>query len=302
MYHQLFYESSGFDGQCCAAIYKTIKYNCKFNPVLRGEIFDDTDIDTDFDVVSLFNFCPDDPYIIQTLIEKVPVLYWFDHHESSRIMYKKEKFHRIHTPPGVFVSDLPRVPRGSCELFYMHKHECEYDAIPYYIRLLGRYEIGDYSDPNTIPFQYAMKSWLPDPSVDMQQWKKIIRPSSSDHTFFKKMIEHGKYIRMYAEKEARKQSAALSFEMDFEGLRTLAINSNVDNSLLFESNYDKEKHDLVLQFVYHNAYWKLSLRSDKGKVHCGMIAKRYGGDGYKHMAECLLLELPDSILKKIGGQ
>jgi len=219
--------------------------------------------------------------------------------ESSRRMYKEEQFEKIHTPPGLFITDSKESPMAACELLYMYLYKCDYDKIPYYVRLLGRFDVWDHSDPQTVPFQYAMRAWLGDPRTNIQQWKKLIRPSSADHKFFQKMIEHGKYIRMFDQKEAEKKAATLCFEMEFEGYKTLAVNRTLENSLFFDSQYDKKKYDLILQFAYHGEYWKLSFRTDKKKVKCDSLAEKYGGGGHRGSSGCVLKELPKEILERI---
>lgn len=295
--HHVFYHGSDFDGQCCAAIYMSRKYKHKLYPIEHGQKLDDTEIDTYIDIVALLDFCPDDADVIRNLMEKVPVFHWIDHHESSRRMYKEEEFEKIHTPPGVFITDSKEKPMAACELLYMHMYGCEYEKIPYYVRLIGRFDVWDHNDPQTVPFQYAMRSWLGDPRTNYQQWKKLLRPSTADHKFFQKMIEHGKYIRMFDAKEAEKKAATLCFEMNFEGHKTLAVNRTLENSLFFDSQYDKKKHDLILQFAYHGGYWKLSFRSDK--VNCAKIAEKYGGRGHVGAAGAVTRELPKEIKERI---
>ena len=104
MSHRIFYHSADLDGQACAAIYLSRKQKVNCYPIDYGQKFDMKDIEKN-DVVAILDFCPDDPNIIQEVMEKVPVFYWFDHHESSRKMYEREKFSDIHTPPGLFVTD-----------------------------------------------------------------------------------------------------------------------------------------------------------------------------------------------------
>lgn len=300
MASRVYYHGADLDGWACAAIYATKRRKVHLYPIDYGQKFDTTDIEKN-DVVAILDFCPDDPHVIQLIIEQVPVFYWFDHHESSRKMYEREKFKDIHTPPGLFVTDSKENPMSACELLYMYMYDCEYKDISYYIRLLGRYDVWQHdSDPQVLPFQYAMRAWLGDPRTNLQQWKKLLNPSSSDHKLFQKLIEHGKFIQMHEEKESAKKAETLCFEMEFEGYKTLAINRTLESSKFFESIYDPKKHDLILQFAYHGDFWKLSFRSAKPEVNCAEIAERFGCGGHAMSAGATVQELPKEIKERIN--
>ena len=200
MSHRIFFNEASLDGQASAAIYALRKNKYTLHPVDYGKKFP-WDIIEDDDIVVILDFCPDDPDMIQRTMERVPVFYWIDHHTSSRKLYEENNFKNIHTPPGRFITDSDEVKYAACELTYMFVHDCEYKDVPYYIRLIGRYDIGDYSDRQAEPFQYAMKAWLSNPIDNLQQWKKLLRPSTSDHKLFQKLIESGKYIKLYEDKK-----------------------------------------------------------------------------------------------------
>jgi hypothetical protein len=145
-----------------------------------------------------------------------------------------------------------------------------------------------------------MKAYLPNPIENLQQWKKLLNPSKPDHKLFQKLIEHGKYIKMYDEKESAKKARDLCFEMEFEGYKTLAINRTLESSKFFDSVYNPKKHDLILQFAYHGDFWKLSFRTDKGNVNCAALAEKFGGGGHGNASGCTLQELPKEIKDRIN--
>lgn len=299
MPHRIFYHEADLDGHASAAIYALRKNKYTLHPVDYGKKFP-WEVVEDDDIVVILDFCPDDPEMIQRTMERVPVFYWIDHHKSSRKMYKENNFSRIHTPPGQFITDSDDKQFAACELTYMFVHDCEYKDVPYYIRLLGRYDIWDFSDKQTLPFQYAMKAYLPNPIENLQQWKKIVRPSKSDHKLFQKLIEAGKYIKLYEDKKNAVLAKELCFEMEFEGYKTLAINRTIESSNFFKEVYNPKFHDLILQFAFHGDFWKLSFRSDKKEVDCAKIAEKLGAGGHAAASGAVLKELPKEIKDKIN--
>ena len=290
--HRVFYHADDFDGWACAAIYALRKFKVKLYPMSYGQVFPYQDIEKT-DVVAILDFCPDDPEMIQRIIEKVPVFYWVDHHKSSRKLYEENDFKTIHLPPGEFVTDSEDNPMAACELLYMFLYDVEYKDIPYYIRLLGRWDCWQHQDPQTVPFQYAMRAWLSNPLDNLQQWKKLLKPSKSDHQLFQKLIEAGRYIRLYEEKKNEKEAKALCFEMEFEGYKTLAVNRTLLGSEFFKSLYNPKIHDLMLQFGYTDGMWKLSFRSET--IDCAELAEKYNAGGHARAAGATLKELPKQI-------
>jgi uncharacterized protein len=296
--HTVFYHGADLDGKACAAIYNSKRLNVSFYPVDYGQKFPSDKVAKN-DIVAILDFCPDDMNVIQEIMETVPVFYWFDHHPTSRRMYEKNHFKDIHTPPGLYVTDSEEKPMAACELLYMYLYDCDYEDIPYYIRLLGRFDVWDFTDRQTLPFQYAMKAWLGDPIKDFQQWKKLLNPSKADHQLFQKLIEAGKYIKMYEDKKNAEVAKTICFEMEFEGYKTLAVNRTLESSKFFDAVYNPKKHDLLLQFGFHGDFWKLSFRATKANVDCAKLAEKYNGGGHKLASSCVLKALPDIIKERI---
>ena len=291
---RIYYHKDDFDGQAsgavCADVYSKAMYH--LYPLSYGQEIPVSEI-ADIDSVLLLDFCPDDPMVIREMIERSCIFYWIDHHETSRRMYKENNFADIHIPPGVFITDSDDNKMSACELAYMFLHNVSYDKIPYYIKLLGRYDVWDFTDRQTLPFQYGMRAWLKPPTENMQQWKRLLRPSSSDHKLFKKLIDVGKYVAMYENENNKRDSKSLCFGMDFHGYRTLAINRINLNSLFFDSEYNPKIHDLILQFGYKDGKWVLGFRSNT--INCADLAEKYGGGGHSRAAGAVVEILPKQI-------
>ena len=73
-----------------------------------------------------------------------------------------------------------------------------------------------------------------------------------------------------------------SFLHNFEGYRCICINGSLGSSVMFDTVYDKKKHDLMLIFVNcNNTFWKISLYTYSEDIDVGAIAKKFGGGGHR---------------------
>ena len=68
--------------------------------------------------------------------------------------------------------------------------------------------------------------------------------------------------------------------MIFDGLRCIAVNETMGNSLTFASVWDPEKYDAMLCFYWKRTQWTVSLFSDKPDVDVSGVCKARGGGGH----------------------
>ena len=74
------------------------------------------------------------------------------------------------------------------------------------------------------------------------------------------------------------------YEVEFEGLRAIVINSNLFSSTVFDGFYDESKHDIMINWLYNGKKYKYSLYTTKPEIHVGEIAVKYMGGGHKGAA------------------
>lgn len=92
------------------------------------------------------------------------------------------------------------------------------------------------------------------------------------------MIESGKAISKYVEKEYEQYRKAYAYESRIDGVKCLVVNRRC-NSLIF-GNLIKD-YPIVAIWVFDGEKYKYSIYSDKPDVNCSKIAERYGGGGHK---------------------
>jgi hypothetical protein len=106
------------------------------------------------------------------------------------------------------------------------------------------------------------------------------------------ITEEGGLILKYQQTENEKYIKASSFETELDGLKCIAVNKMLTNSMLFTSIWDPEKYDAMLAFGWRNGQWTVSLYSDKPDIDVSGIAKNRGGGGHKGASGFQCKELP----------
>lgn len=92
------------------------------------------------------------------------------------------------------------------------------------------------------------------------------------------MIETGKTISKYVEREYEQYRKAYAYESRIDGIKCLVVNRSC-NSLIFGDLI--KDYPIVAIWVYDGEKYKYSIYSDKPDIDCSKIAERYGGGGHK---------------------
>ena len=296
------YHGADLDGHASAAVIRSRHPRIKMVPVDYG---DELPLDEIFQekhpVVFMVDFCPNDISIMEQLIENCTVFVWIDHHVSSiQEFYEKGLDKKLHDGCAVQL-DENHESYAACELAYMWMFSVDYEKIPYYFKLLGRHDVWDHSDPNTLSFQYGMRAWLPDPKDDMSKWKRLIQSTAKDQEVFEKMLDRGKYIVQYEENKNAAKTKAASFELDFMGYRAIACNELYTNSKFFNAVWQDDRHDLMLVFGYAGNQWRISLYTPKDDVDILSICKKFSGGGHAKACGFQCDELPKELKEAMNG-
>lgn len=142
---------------------------------------------------------------------------------------------------------------------------------PLSVRLAGEYDIWDKRDPNTDLFQHGLRS-------EELDWSKMFY----DESYVKKLLEQGKALQYYKQKEDESIIKNNGFELKWEELNFLVLNSARFNSLSFDSRVTKD-HDALLGFKWTGDKWIISLYHTpfNKEIDLSKIAIKYGGGGHK---------------------
>ncbi len=284
------YHSKDLDGYCSGAIVKLKYPDAKLIGFDYGQTLPMEEIPEGEAIIMIDVSLPMDKMYELAKHSKFK-LTWIDHHISAINDFKKyvgegESFCNPVLEDGI----------SACEGGWKYLFPDVF--MPTAVKLLGEYDTWrnqdkDRWDNAIMPFQYGMRLFCSSPETfpkELFDWYDII----TDNPVYK-IIHNGKLILDYQNTQNERAAKTLSFEIEFEGLRAICLNSGGANSQLFSSVYDEAKHDIMIPFVFSGKHWTFSLYTTKDEIDCSVIAKSKGGGGHKKAAGFKLSELPDEF-------
>ena len=171
----------------------------------------------------------------------------------------------------------------------MYFYDCQLQECPYYIRLVSDYDCWKYTlEPDTTHFKLGIET------VDFDALDCIWRELDTLSEYFQtKLIEKGKVIKEYIDKDNDMYRKNYSYETEVDGYKCLVVNKKT-NSWVFGQEY--YNYPLVMIWVFNGDVYSYSLYSNDPTVDCSKIAERLGGGGHKGAAGFISKEL---LFKKI---
>jgi len=298
-----FYHRADKDGHCSGAIVANHfgKHNVEMIGWNYGEEFpwDKIDKDTQVFMVDL-SLQPWDKMV--RLMGECKQLVWIDHHKSAIDEYVKW---RETSGQGDHIVEVS-TKHAACELVWNYFYGGELEDLdddkemPATVRLIGRYDIWEWENvPNALEFQYGLRIYDTNPE-NQELWGQLLAAGTM---LIPRIVEEGRTILKYKQVQDKIHINSAGFELEFRGLRFLAINEMFNNSQLFDSRFDPEKHDAMLTFGYRKGKWHLGFYSpkkmcaDRG-IDLGAIAKELGGGGHPGAAGCQVEELPFELPRR----
>jgi len=272
-----YYHSSDLDGHCSGAIIKNKFPNCKMIGINHGEKIDWDEL-KNYEDVYMVDFSLQ-PFWKMIKLNNKCNLIWIDHHKSSMEEYKKWNKSNI--------NGLRRIGLGACALVWEYFYPVR--RLPYAVKLLAEYDVWNHENPETLPFQYGIKTedTLPNSSI----WPILFSYDNAD--FINKYVSRGNTILNYIDKENKKYAEACHFVTELYDLKCIVINKMFTGSMLFESIWNPEEFDAMITFGWMNNQWIISLYTSKNEIDLSGIAKKLGeiygsepGGGHANAAGC----------------
>lgn len=251
---------------------------------------------------------------IDGLMDHRPLI-WIDHHKSAIAKFSPDiPGYRI---DGVAACRLawqwffkrPVAMEGTTEgmiphAFSLPDKQAYVDRAvtePMAVRLAGEYDIWDKRDPNTDVFQDGLRS------LDLTpHWPALLSLTSKptiaeiermmdvghtidvqpDGTVYPPIVytilSNGKVCGYVTAQANESLMRDVAFELQWEGLRFLAINKPRGNSRTFAAGV-KPEHDALLTFYWCRDKWRISLyhAPHRTDLDLSQIAVKYGGGGHR---------------------
>lgn len=273
-----FYHSADLDGHSSAAqivLFEKEKNNVDviLVPVNYGYDFKLLgDIQTAKIYMVDFSFPPD---IMKMIRQMSKEFIWIDHHITA--------INDSITHGYDDVGGMRGIEKAGCEWVYEYIFGV---PVPTWhpIYFLGRYDVWDHTNPDTLNFQYGCRNHDTFPNSTMDFWNYILTGTESEIFEKCKLITRdGSTILSYVEKTNFITAKSSVYELTFEGIRFICANMAGSNSKFFDSYYDPQKHDAMMMFRYYpqKNTWSISMYGNKSDIDLSVIAKKYGGGGHK---------------------
>lgn len=271
---------------------------------------------------------PVDGLTPESMLDVVELLHrtvWIDHHKSSIESHPKDiPGYRI---DGVAACRLAW--QWFTHDFGLHNPRCnpvDYDlpqkdhfiarevVEPMAVRLAGEYDIWDKRDPRAEVFQFGLRSmdltgfhWgqllsIEKPSIADAEWlvqhgyNGLLEPDGTCvPAVVIQLLESGERLQRYQRQQDANAVNHRSFMVKWEGLRFLALNTVVGNSLTFAAKDVPETgHDALMMFRFDGKFWHFSLYHAKHRtdMDLSVIAVKHGGGGHRGACGFKLTKLP----------
>jgi oligoribonuclease NrnB/cAMP/cGMP phosphodiesterase (DHH superfamily) len=192
-------------------------------------------------------------------------LVWIDHHKSAIA-----EFSGIADGwPG-----MRDISEAACVLTW--KYFFPQRPVPRALILIGDRDIWRWAEKDTGPFNESLYNRDHDADNDTF-WKPLLE---DDPSTLEKMIGEGVWLRQINLRNVDRMMEARSFEVRFEGYRTLAVNTRGNGDV---GHYGRDRdYEIVYTYVDEMQVGGLTtvvtLYSDQ--VDVSLIATRYGGGGH----------------------
>jgi oligoribonuclease NrnB/cAMP/cGMP phosphodiesterase (DHH superfamily) len=192
-------------------------------------------------------------------------LVWIDHHKSALAEFAGIADHW----PGI-----RDVSEAACVLtwryFFPHR------PVPKAVILVGDRDTWRWAEKDTGPFNESLHS-RDHHANNAAFWKPLLE---DDPSTLEKMIEEGVWLREIKLRKVERTMKARSFEVRFEGYRTLAVNTRGSGDV---GNYGRDcGYEIVYAYVDEMRVEGLTtvVTLYSNQVDVSVVAKRYGGGGH----------------------
>lgn len=274
-----FYHSADLDGHCSGAIVKRHYPDAEVIGINYGDPFPWESI-TPGEEVWMVDFSLQ-PFSDMVRLNGMCRLVWIDHHktaiaEAQQCGFQASKDQRL------------EVLLAACEATWTYCQGQYTEILPRSILYLGRYDIWKHQEhPGALDFQYGMRFQENTKPDNQEFWKDIFSDIRTDE-----LVALGRTLQTHEERRNIKVCAASAFEITLDGLRCIAVNETIGNSLTFKSVWNPERYDAMLCFYWKRTQWTVSLFSDKPGVDVSGVCKARGGGGHKGAAGFQCSQLP----------
>jgi len=271
------------DGKCAAAIVNYKYPDCK---MLEMDYKNDYNLEeiAKEDKIFILDFALQPLNQMLKLWEINKNVVWIDHHKSNI------DFCTINTIVNN-INGIREIGKSGCELTWEYLFPER--KIPLTVKLLGRYDVYDFTDDRTLPFQYGMR--LLDTKPNSEEWKvhfhKYIDLTVEKYIeYIQSIVDEGNIVLKYISEEDELYCKQYAFPMTFEGYNCVVLNRGLSNVKVFDSR--SKDYQIMIAYVFDGRKYAVSLYTIDTTIDVSAIAKKYKGGGHKSAAGFVTEKLP----------
>ena len=164
---------------------------------------------------------------------------------------------------------------------------------PLAVQLAGEYDIWDKRNPDAETFQFGLRA--PNGGLTQEHWTELLDGDFDDgNDLVDVLLEKGALLQNY-QQQTDAGVMGRSFQLFFEGLKFLALNTARCNSLTFAAkDVPDTGHDALLGFYWNGEAWTVSLYHARHRMDLDLsvIAVKYGGGGHRGACGFRATKLP----------
>ena len=229
-----------------------------------------------------YSFKKDTVWQLAKILDMTNNVVWIDHHTSSLNLQKEME--AIRDVEFKSIKGIRQEEISGAALTYMYFNNCNFDDIPYYIKLVSDYDCWQYKfDPDTTHFKIGLETESYDALDGI--WKNLSNEIFDSFTpIFTTLFgirDKGKTIKGYIDRDNDSYRNQYAYESIIDGYRALVVNRKT-NSWIFGDKYNE--YPVVCVWAFNGNKFSYSIYSSDKTVDCSKIAESFGGGGHRGAA------------------
>jgi len=278
----IFYHND-HDGICAAAIvlqhFPGAKcYTAKYQRSLRTEEIEDGQM------VYIVDFTPEPIEELIGLYKKCGKnLIWIDHHKSA---IKAEKEYNLQDIQGVRTNGT-----SGCELTWTFLNG---GPRPQIVHHLGRFDVWDHKEKDTVPCEYGMR--IKNPRPDSPIWGKLLNHNVETDLLINSIISDGYIAYDFEQSQNKKIINSQVYPIIFKGYKSAVINRAYMSTLHFKDLKNKDDYDLFIWYYYDKDHWEVRVATEKDNINVLDICEPRGGGGHEKIGGFRVDDISEFII------
>jgi oligoribonuclease NrnB/cAMP/cGMP phosphodiesterase (DHH superfamily) len=214
------------------------------------------------------------PFTRMLELARVAKVIWIDHHFGAISEYHKLDDATKGLFHDVYLGGYHNM-KSACELTYEYFNPGV--AVPKGIKNISRVDTWHHNDNGEVWAYFEYCDYVLHNPANISWWNVI----NDEPAFYSAAVADGDMLRKYRRFKEDQHAMENAMEVEFEGHKCIALNSDSLGSSQFDRVYDSRKHKMMIRFSRAKGAWKFSIYTTHDTFDVSVIAKKYGGGGHR---------------------